>query len=427
MSIDMTFSSSVNASFCDDSDYDENCDDVFVKPTNKTLRKISTMNDFNEGVVSFRRVANGDQIPITDVDSILSMNDVYISSDLYKSQYYSSSNGSSISLGRHGLFDTLVAQLEEHCISKKSTFNFRNGTDTVEYEVPVTGHISSSLFHQDEIYNPFACPKKTTPTKKQVRQARSRKVRSWKVYEARKARDEQSWSIRINGNLYNVNNVYKRAGNDFVPFIVHKNSDEPILNIDERSMRSKMTVGFAVSVRFPKDAYISGFVMEPEPMKFEYIYEDVNARSQRHGRGYIKCLVNDPGFVTKFELYYRSSQTDGQWIKHNIYDGNVSNHEPVKITFSEPLFAKEIRIVPLSHYKSFDKIVVRPFNTVIPAEKDDENATVTYTLQQAHTVRNQYENCPDVLCWGSSYWRRHNYKKGDKKIKQREFRELCVL
>ena len=223
--------------------------------------------------------------------------------------------------------------------------------------------------------------------------------------------------------------MYKRSGTDFVPVVIHKKFDEPILNAHNQFVRNRRSVGTtALTISFIKDTSLTGFVLEPEPMKFEYVYEDVDARrSQRRNRGFIKCLVNDPGFITKFEVFYRSTLTDGQWIKYNIFDGNDNNHTPTKIVFDEEIVAKEIRIIPLTYVNSFEKIGVTPFTTIIPEEKNDMADTVTYYIETSHLPANSYIYKPDVLCCGSSFWRCHNYKKGDKKIKQREFREMCDI
>jgi len=402
------------------------CDDIFVKPSGKTLRKISNYNSVIDPELYCKREPNGTFIPTTDADASLKVRDVCSS---YNASPYNSRwggfYGKSISLRHKDMFDTVIAGLEEHCISKKVTSNMRSGNDIVEYVLPVTGHIDSASLYQQDIYNPIVCPKKKISKPQTQNQPRRRKFRSYKYYESAKKKSNASHYIRINGNMYSVDNVYKRSGTDFVPIVIHTNSDEPILDQSERSVRKRQTVGIAITVSFINDTKLAGLVLEPEPMKFEYVYEDVNARSQRRGRGYIKCLTNDPGFITKFELFYRSTQTDGQWVKYNIFDGNDCNHKPTKIVFDEEIVAKEIRIIPLSYHNSFDKVVVNPFTAIIPEEKTDENATVTYYVETTHRPTDAYIYQPDVLCWGSSYWRRHNYKKGDKKIKQREFREMC--
>lgn len=426
MSTDMTFSSPVVADVA--SVCDVVCDDVFVKPTNKTLRRVYNYDRITDSELYFKREPNGTFIPTTDADRTLKVSDVcrFYNSGLYNNRWRSF-YGKSISLRHRDMFDTVIDDLEKHCISKKVTFNMRSGTDITEYVLPVTGYIDSSVLYQDEIYNPVACPKKQI-VKKKTQQPRRRKVRSYRYYEGLKANEKKTHYIRINGNMYSVDNVYKRSGTDFVPVIIHKGFGEPILAMNEMSVRNRHSVGTAITINFTNDTKLSGFVLEPEPMKFEYVYEDVDTRrSQRRGRGFIKCLVNDPGFITKFELSYRSTQTDGMWVKYNIFDGNDCNHKPTKIVFDEEIVAKEIRIIPLSYHNSFEKVNVNPFTTIIPEEKKDENDTVTYYIESNNRPNKPYTYQPDVLCWSSSYWRPHNYKKGYKKIRQREFREMCDL
>lgn len=420
MSIDMTNYSS-----------DVVCDDIFVKPSGKTVRKIHNWNYVSDPEMYCKRELNGTFIPTTDADSALKVRDVCLCSNAfpYNNRWSHCFSGKSISLRHHHLFDTLINDLEKHCITKKVTSNMSSGTDVTEYVLPVTGHIDTAPLYQDDIYNPVACPKKqSVKHKTQQQRSHRRKFRSYRYYEGQKANEKKTHYIRINGNMYSVENVYKRSGTDFVPVIIHKASDEPILDLSESYQRNRHSVGTSITIRFTQDTHLTGLVLEPEPMKFEYVYEDVDSRrSQRRGRSYIKCLTNDPGFITKFELFYRSTQTDGLWVKYNIFDGNDCNHKPTKIVFDEQIVAKEIRIIPLSYHNSFEKVIVNPFTRIIPEEKNDEDKTVTYYIKTTNRPSDVYIYEPDVLCWGSSYWRRHNYKKGDKKIRQREFREMCDI
>ena len=418
MSTDMTFISS-----------DVVCDDIFVKPSGKTVRKIRNLNYVADPEMYCNRELNGTFIPTTDADHVLNVQDVCLCSNAfpYNNRWSHCFAGKPISLRHHHLFDTFIIELERHCITKKVSSNMRSGTNITKYVLPVTGHIDSAILYQDDIYNPVACPKKQI-VKHKTQQPSRRKFRSYKYYEAKKASEVKTHYIRINGNMYSVDNVYKRSGTDFVPFVIHTHSNDPILDVNEHSVRNRRTVGIAITVNFTQDTNLTGLVLEPEPMKFDYVYEDVDARrSQRRGRGYIKCLVNDPGFITKFELFYRSSQTDGQWVKYIIFDGNTCNHEPTKIVFDEEIVAKEIRIVPLSYHNSFEKVIVNPFTRIIQDDKNNEDKTVTYYIETTNRPSDAYIYEPDVLCWGSSYWRRHNYKKGDKKMRQREFREMCDI
>lgn len=419
MSIDMT-----NYSF------DVVSDDIFVKPSGKTVRKIRNNNYVADPEMYCQREPNGSFIPTTDADRTLKVSDVcrFYDACPYNNGFYAKS----ISLRNQHLFDTLIDDLEKHCISKKVTSNMRSGTDVTEYVLPVTGHIDTAPLYQEDIYNPVACPKKQIVKQKMQNQPRRRQFRSYRYYEAQKASDKLHY-IRINGNMYSVYNVYKRSGTDFVPIIIHKATDEPILDMYESYQRNRHSVGTSITISFTQDTRLTGLVLEPEPMKFEYVYEDVVARrSQRRGRGFIKCLTNDPGFITMFELFYRSTQTDGLWVKYNIFDGNDCNHKPTKIVFDEQIIAKEVRIIPLSCHNSFEKVIANPFTTIIPEEKNDEDKTVTYYIESTNRGSSDvYTYEPDVLCWGSSYLRLHNYKKGYKKgynkIRQREFREMCDI
>jgi len=420
-------------------------DDIFDKPTNKTLRNYYNRTYNNETFVStIREYCNS--IPTTDVDSLLPL--AYI---LMSNAYNVSDNhywGKSFPLRHRKMYDTLIDALEKYCISKKCIYNKRTGFDQFKYTIQTTGHIDfASLYkNDDDIYNPIACPKKDY--KKQSLPSKTyRKIKfhSWRAYNKKKEFDNRINYIYINGNKYAVNNVYKRNGTDFVPVIIHKKASTPILNVDEVFIRNHCSVNVAVNVNFTKDTTLSGLVLNPEPMKFENIYEDFNEnkknikkniknsndkkRSQQNRstrqnrRRFIRCMINDPGFITKFELSYRSSQTNGQWIKYNIFQGNVSNHEPTKIVFDDLIIARQIRIVPLSHYKSFEKVIVEPFANKIPID-NDASSSVTYIVHTPRNIRGIYSYEQDVLSYGK-FERRNT--KGDKKKKQREFNELCYM
>ena len=407
-------------------DDDQPNDDVFVKRTNKTLRRYYNGADNLESFVyCMRDYCNG--IPTTDIDSLLPMGYIYMSyARKGRWGYY----GTAFPLSHCRLYDTLIDALEKNYISKTSTYDKRTGFDEMVYTVDATGNIDTASLYHDDIYQPIACPKKTYNKQTSQQKTSRRKFCSWRAYNTKKNAVADYNYIIINGNKYSVNNVYKRSGNDFVPVIIHKTPDTPILNIDEVSIRNHCSINIAITVNFSKDTVLNGLVLMPEPMKFENIYEDNvtrrsqrNRRSRRNGLGYIKCLTNDPGFITKFELYYRSSLTNSQWIKYNIFDGNVSNHEPVKIVFDETITAKQIRLVPLSYYKSFDKVIVTPFATKIPDDNDNDG-TVTYIVNTPRNTRGIYSYEQDTL-WSGRYSRRNI--KGDEKKKHREFTELCNL
>jgi hypothetical protein len=409
---------------------DDYNDDIFVKQTNKTLRKIYNCNHTADPVMYINRNVDGTFIPTTDADASLKLRDVclYNGATTYGSRWSSGFYGKSISLRNHGLFKTIFDELDKYCISKKIATNFYLGSNIIQYVLPVTGYIDSADLYQEDIYKPNECPKKQNAkqnAKKQQQQPRRRrKIRSWKYYETQKMIDEKSRYILVNGNMYSVDNVYKRSGTTFVPVVIHKPSNESIFDEHQQTVRSRRSVGIAITVSFIKDTNLTGFVLEPEPMKFDYVYEDaVDHRSRSGNRGFIKCLTNDPGFITKFELFYRSTMTGGQWVKYNIFDGNVNNYTPIKIVFDEEIVAKEIRIVPISYVNSFEKVNVTPFTTILPDEKTDKDDTVTYYIETSHNPDSTYICKPD--CFLGRGYKERTRTKGHKKIKTREFREMC--
>lgn len=398
-------------------------DDIFTKPTGNTLRMSYNYGPQGFGYECVRHSTKDGRIPITEADDVLNIRDILDSAFSPRGSWSSYHSRRTFSLEHHDLFDTFIELLKSKCTSMVSTYNKRSGTDTTTYTLPVTNYLNPSDYFQEDIYNPIECPKKGTKKKQQV-SSKKRKSHSWKWYETRKVTDEQRYKcIRINGNLYNVENVYKRVANGFEAIVVHK-TPESLLNVDEQSVKNTCSVGTGVVVKFHNDTKINGFILEPERMIFENVYEDDNFRSRRNrSKGFIKCLVNDPGFITKFKLSYRTAHSD--WIEHGIYDGNSSYHDYVKIVFDEELIAKELRIEPINHKGSFEKVSVRPYVKYIPDEKDDEITEVTYRVIIPREIRS-YSRKMDSVVYGKWQFDRRN-TKGDKKIQQRAFADACDL
>jgi hypothetical protein len=403
------------------------CDDVFVKPSNKTLRKRYNGKYIHTGdtVVYCKRVPTNVGIPITKADAYITIG-----------KMFAAANFNSFSARKHGMYDKLIDSLEENCISKKTISYLKNtrdaysaygnhfGTDMIHYTLPVTDHLDLSSLCVYDIYDPIACEKPLMMKKNKMTQQKSRRIRSWKYYEnQKKIQDHRGKFIRINGNQYSVNSVYKRIGAIYVPIVIHKPSDAEQLSPDEKSVRYHITAGIAITLNFSKDTILDGLVLQPEPMKFEYVYEDVNRRSQRTtDRKFIQCLVNEPGYISKFKLFFRSTDSDGQWIELGIFDGNDSDHDATKIVFDEPLTVKELRIVPLTHVGSFEKIVVTPFAKSTSIEKLDTEETLTYVVEVPRSLGETYTLVPDKCV---RYTRERRNLKGDLKTRRREFMDIC--
>jgi len=158
-------------------------------------------------------------------------------------------------------------------------------------------------------------------------------------------------------------------------------------------------------------------------MKLERVYEDHNGLQVENRRS-ICCIVNEPGYLTKFELHYRSTQSNGQWIKLGLFDGNSNYHESIKVVLDEPVIAKELRLIPVSYEKSFDKVVVMPFTTIVPDETSAIDATVKYMIDIPRFIGDEYIYVPDVISerWKNGIWKHEKPNtKGEYKKRRRDF------
>jgi hypothetical protein len=163
-------------------------------------------------------------------------------------------------------------------------------------------------------------------------------------------------------------------------------------------------------------------------MKFEYVY-DTRVRGGRRNASHIRVLVNDPNYIQKFELYYRSSNTDGQWVKHGIFDGNTSIYDSTKIKFDE-IVAKEIRIIPIVHTGSFEKVSVTSLMHIKKRCDEPEDDSITYTIYLPHDkFRHTYSREIDSISGGCrsvcGCYRCAYGMKGRMKARRREFVEQC--
>ena len=389
----------------------------FSKPTGHTTRYRYYHNTPCDYVVECRRPKHRDMVPITEADDILPIN------MMMNPQKYNE-----ISLRKNNLFNDFIEALETSCISKKSTVDKKFDTESTEYTLPVTDYLYYDDYTQPEIYQPVECPKKDrhTPVTHKVRRLPKR---SYKYYEAMKAREQQKKFIKINGNLYDSQLTYARVAGSLVPLIQH-----PPISLDctetERYVNSSVSINQNISLRFHSDVEVDGIILKPEPMKFENIYADAKStkisRKSQFQREFIRCLINDPGYVTQFELYFRSSQTNGEWIKYGIFSGNPNNHTDVKIYFDDTITAKELRIVPLSHYAKYDKIKATPFVKYSPSTEIEKDETCTYILSRTCTPRDNYGRAIDGE--GSFKFERRYYEKLSRPMKngRREFNERCA-
>jgi hypothetical protein len=397
-------------------------DTISSYPQGHTYRvRYNCYSNENRNTLYFSRplMWNG-LIPITEVDSLLSYREIY------------NMKSYEFTLNKRKLFNDFIEACEEFASDKNVTYDRKTGLNKYEYTVPIVDNLNfNKIPCQENIYEPQPCLKKNNVKVKVNNQNQSKrnKKRSWKYYEMKKQAKVDASYVSINGNRYNSDYIYKRTATGYEPITVHPNKEIEYDDV-ESIMRSKTSISkTSVTITFHMDSEVNGIVLNPEPMKFEYVY-DTRVRGGRRNAPHIRVLTNVPNYIQKFELYYRSSNTDGQWIKYGIFDGNSSIFDSTKIKFDE-IVAKELRLIPISHTGSFEKITVSSLTHMEKRYDEAEDDSVTYTVYLPHDkFRHNYSReidsisgvcrnvCGCYRCDGSTI-------KGRMKMRYREFVEQC--
>ena len=392
-------------------------------PQGHTFRhRYNGYNDKRYSMWCQRQWNDNGYVPITEVDYLLSARDIYTL------KYFHSYVMYGLNLNKHNRFNDFVEACEEFATEKKVVYNSKTGLDEHEYVAPIIDYLNfNKIPHCENIYDPDPCPKKNFVKLNQQNYTKKNKKRSWKYYEMKKAAAVNVQYVIINGNRYNSNYIYKSSATGYIPIVMHPNQ-EIEYDDDESVLRSKkkQVSKTSISVTFHNDSAVNGIILTPEPMKFEYIQGDNSCGSRgRRGRrnpSNIRVLVNNPNYIEKFELYYRSSNTDGQWVKHGIYDGNTSIFNSTKIKFDE-IVAKELRLIPISHTGSFEKVVVGALTHIEKRYDELEDDSVTYTIFLPHGKYRHMHSIESDRFSHNTYHSRN--LKGEHKEHCREFAAQC--
>lgn len=373
-------------------------------------------------------------IPITEVDSLLSLRDITYFSSVYRlyCPHVFNKHSKSMTLNKQDLFNDIIAYLEQFASKKKVTYNKHTGLDEYVYDVPIVEYVNEAkIARQIDIREEIPCIRSTPnmpnmPNRVLNKKSNKNKRRGYKYYEAKKQSAIEAHYVTIDGNRYNANSIYERStDNMFVPIVKHA-IPEITLGNDERSIHSKITYSKkSITITFSVDSNIIGFILKPEPMVFDQIYNTTLAHSGklRQNASFIRVMTNKPNYITKFKMFFRSTNTNGQWIEYGIFDGNTSIFDQTKIVFDE-IVVKEIRLIPITHTGSFRKVCVSPFTHHNNKIDDPANDTITYTLYLTHkTHRPLYSREMDCI---TKYHCDSNWSpKGIQKDKSREFANQC--
>lgn len=239
-----------------------------------------------------------------------------------------------ISLNKHSGFDRLIDQIEELAEAKNGPrFCKRANCTVTTYQIPEMG---DTFRFTDLIPNDTSGQSDT-------------------VHER---------MIQINGATYSNTQLYYPNNIGYAKLKVPKNWNPDVqmnlLDSDEHSYVSTKISHTANSIdtRYHHEIEISAVCLHPSKPIFEMIHSDAacvhDCEKPKHC---IRVMTNKPGYITKFDLYYRSSQTGNKWIFHGSYCGSTHQFDSVKIPI-EPVVIKELRIVPTQFENSWNKVKV---------------------------------------------------------------------
>jgi hypothetical protein len=236
---------------------------------------------------------------------------------IFCSTRYYQTNGmreNNIPLGKKEMYDNFIFNIEELCSSKSVIFDKRSNMNKTVYKVPIIGYF------KHDIQSSYQFPMSTI--------------------DVDDANDEKF--IMIRHKLYSVDKYYREVNLEYGELNIPKNYFDNIkLNETEKFYTSHKTscAKDNITFSFHHDVKISSLVIKPEKMSFKCVhgdntlsrYDRRNTQLMRKQKYSIKVLENEPGFISKFEMHYRSELTNGQWVKHGIYNGNVgiANTAPV--------------------------------------------------------------------------------------------------
>jgi len=266
-------------------------------------------------------------------------------------------------LSKHEMFSDIIKMLEAMSSSKKERIDAYNNTIMTTYTVPIVGYnkLPSHVHHVSQ----------RSHTQSVTDQPRVRYV-------------------EIDGHTYSNDRTYRYSHGVYIPidkYINHDNMNRADLADGEQVFcYTKNISKHNIRMTFTNPQTVTALDIHPEKSQFKSVHSDViRCRDGCIKKKHCITVMSDPepGFLTKFELQYRSPTTDGKWIKHGIYTGNTNMFDSTKINFDE-ITMTELRIIPISFDRSFQKINVFVIGPKIMDSRPDEALFVDYVV---HTPR----------------------------------------
>jgi hypothetical protein len=231
----------------------------------------------------------------------------------------------------------------------------------ITYDVPITGFVKNN-----NSYNSY----KTRHFKKNL----SRKIENPQKRER---------FIMIGDQIYSCLKTYRPYGNGYVVLNIPAN----FLSIPEipsnsqtfRITKKKVTKN-DITFTLPSHVKLNSIRIQPEGLQFVQVHSTAfnchgNCTKNKHC---ITVLENDPGYLSEFKMMIRSPFTNNEWISLGSFVGNNSIFDSTIVSFDE-ITVKEMRIIPTSYHKSFDKIILNPIGNRI-VKNNISSDTVTYAM-----------------------------------------------
>jgi len=336
-----------------------------------TKRRTFPYRDVTDSKLEIERFTDENGlVPVTDVDELFS-------------EFEISTGTTELTLSKSNKFNDVKDALEMYSTSVTKTFDSKSNMQKHIYSVPVVGYIKGHVGQK----------------------ALTNKGNTAEIHKKERF-------IIIDDHKYSCDKTYKPHAGMYIPLVfpsieeVSIPEDSQYFRIDKISFETN-TFTFTL----PTPIKMTGFGLRPEIFKYEKIHStafhcDQKCQKDKHC---INVLSNNPGFIKRFELSFRSPETNGKWVELGKFNGSKSIFSHDLITFDETLI-KEFRVNVIEHEGNIEKIRVEPFGKMIYSNTIEETSSVTYTLytpRDGHYVRRfekrsdyvmGYSGCDCAIC-----------------------------
>ncbi len=348
-----------------------------------------------EYTVDIKRPYNKDGIVVTHLDSLIG--------SISLNRYWN------ISLRKGKLFDRFISEIEEIANNKKVTYDKGSNMNLTHYFVPSTGLIINSKQNNSN-------------------------VNFGSVFDNDYNVKERF--ITIGFNTYSNKYQYKKVKDSLVKINIPITDYNTLYSDNEqRYLPTKFSVGKNnINMTFHHTMTISSLIICPETLIFERIHGDNSncVKGCSKNKHTISVLKNDPGYITRFNLYYRSSKTHGKWINHGIYQGCSALLTPVKVSF-DPVEVDELRIEPIDYVTKFDKVKIHAVGEKLLSNPVADNIVVEYIVKTPrdgkYSKRKICDSChrvdKDIKFW--QFRHKNSIKPRYNSVSNMNYDEVCDL